>query len=157
MAVLPSYSTQVSNIPTLNFAKNAKFRMGHPSAFSTGGPVRILHQGPDTFSQTVSCPTQSFSCSSAADHTFRQRLSLDTPNSLIDLPGAPNLGFGSAIGRNPAKSGAAWVWSRKRAWSHPKKQLCMWNLSHCAPADHIRSRRSGTSACLRRWRWRAGN
>ena len=45
------------------------------------------------------------SCSSAADHTFRQRPSLDTANSLvlIDLPGSPNLGFASAIRRNPAK------------------------------------------------------
>src|ERR1035437_757238 len=35
-----------SNIPTLNFAKNAKFRMGHPSAFprlskSKSPPLRL--------------------------------------------------------------------------------------------------------------------
>jgi hypothetical protein len=31
-----SYKTRKANIPTLNFAKNAKFRMGHPAFFGLG-------------------------------------------------------------------------------------------------------------------------
>jgi hypothetical protein len=34
-----------SNIPTLNFARNAKFRMGHPAKRSASFEIGTLHSG----------------------------------------------------------------------------------------------------------------
>jgi len=52
---------------------------------------------------------------------------------------------------------SAWIWPRVRAVSHCKRnQLRVRNPNQHAPESSTRGRRFDSSACLRRWRCRAG-